>query len=80
ANGFHELTDASAQARRFADDQALREARGLPSVEADVYLLDALSQGLPACSGVALGVDRLLALALEQSNLANVQSFDFRRA
>lgn len=80
ANGFHELTDAAAQKKRFAQDQQLRCEKGLRSAEADQYLLNALEHGLPSCSGVALGVDRLLALALKKSEIAQVISFDFLRA
>ncbi|MGQ3891946.1 elongation factor P--(R)-beta-lysine ligase [Legionella sp. CNM-4043-24] len=80
ANGFHELTDAEAQAQRFADDNWKRQEKGLPQVAADQYLLDALAQGLPACSGVALGVDRLMALALGVESIAETQAFDFSRA
>lgn len=80
ANGFHELTDVQAQLKRFAQDQEIREHKNLHKAEADVYLLEALNQGLPSCSGVALGVDRLLALFLNQSEIANVMSFDFSRA
>lgn len=80
ANGFHELTDSQAQANRFAQDQQIRCEKGFPSVEADQYLLQALEHGLPSCSGVALGIDRLLALALKQPAIADVISFDFNRA
>jgi lysyl-tRNA synthetase class 2 len=80
ANGFHELTDSKAQAERFLEDQNIRQKKGLPKAEVDPYLLQALSHGLPACSGVALGVDRLLALALQQPAIAPIMSFDFSRA
>jgi lysyl-tRNA synthetase class 2 len=80
ANGFHELTDAKAQARRFQQDLQVRAQKGFAAVEADHYLLQALEHGLPACSGVALGIDRLLALTLQQSEIAKVISFDFARA
>lgn len=80
ANGFHELTDVNAQSQRFAEDQRLRMQHNLPDVQADTFLLKALQHGLPACSGVALGIDRLLALALEQERIAQVMSFDFSRA
>ncbi|MGL5742608.1 MAG: elongation factor P--(R)-beta-lysine ligase [Legionella sp.] len=80
ANGFHELTDATAQAKRFAHDQQIRNEKGFPPVEADRYLLHALEHGLPSCSGVALGIDRLLALALKQPEIAKIISFDFSRA
>lgn len=80
ANGFHELTDAAAQAKRFADDQACRVEKGFAQVEADSYLLQALEHGLPPCSGVALGIDRLLALALQEPGIEQVISFAFDRA
>jgi len=80
ANGFHELTEVKAQALRFAQDQEIRKQQGFALAEADHYLLQALEHGLPSCSGVALGVDRLLALALNQQDIASVISFDFSRA
>ncbi|WED42167.1 elongation factor P--(R)-beta-lysine ligase [Legionella cardiaca] len=80
ANGFHELTDANAQAQRFNQDLTIRQQQGLPLPEPDKYLLEALHHGLPACSGVALGVDRLLALALAQTEIAKTLAFDFARA
>ena len=46
----------------------------------DARLLAALDAGMPACSGVALGVDRLLMTLLETSRIAGVLAFDFDRA
>ena len=46
----------------------------------DAHLLDALAGGLPACAGVALGVDRLLMALLETPRIADVLAFDFARA
>lgn len=80
ANGFHELTDIKAQAERFNHDLAMRQQKGLLLPEPDEYLLQALDHGLPPCSGVALGVDRLIALSLSQRKLADVLAFDFSRA
>lgn len=80
ANGFHELTDMTVQAQRFECDKQIRIQKGLAQAEPDQYLLDALEHGLPACSGVALGVDRLLALALKQKSIAQIMSFDCGRA
>lgn len=80
ANGFHELTDVEAQKKRFIQDQQNRIQKDLMVMEADRYLLEALEYGLPPCSGVALGVDRLLALALKQPSIAKVFSFDFSRS
>lgn len=80
ANGFHELTEMEAQSQRFMQDQQIRKEKGWPTVAADEYLLGALEHGLPSCSGVALGVDRLLALALGQPSITNILAFDFSRA
>jgi elongation factor P--(R)-beta-lysine ligase len=80
ANGFHELTDAQAQFTRFQQDLTIRRSRGLAEPVVDAYLLQALAQGLPPCSGVALGIDRLLTLALKQSAIAETMAFDFSRA
>src|SRR5690606_34929510 len=64
ANGFAELTDAAEQRRRFERDQAVRRRRGLPLRPIDDRFLAALERGLPECAGVALGIDRLVAVAL----------------
>lgn len=80
ANGYHELTDATEQQRRFATDLAKRQQLGLPSIAADQRLLAALEQGLPACAGVALGFDRLLMLAAKAKRIEEVVSFAFDRA
>ena len=80
ANGFHELTCPRLQRERFQMDIAARAACGLPSCAADEYLLAALHHGLPACSGVALGIDRLMALSLHQPSIAQTMAFDVSRA
>lgn len=80
ANGFHELTDANAQRKRFEQDLAKRKNLGLELPAADHFLLAALEQGLPPCSGVALGIDRLLAIAVKQPSIAQTMAFDFSRA
>ena len=46
----------------------------------DAHLLAALESGMPACAGVALGVDRLLMAMLQTSRIADVLAFDFARA
>ncbi|HID48164.1 MAG TPA: EF-P lysine aminoacylase GenX [Chromatiales bacterium] len=80
ANGFHELRDAAEQRRRFARDLARRQAAGVEPVPVDEHLLEALRAGLPDCSGVALGVDRLVMLAAGVDSIAKVLSFDHARA
>jgi len=74
ANGFHELSDAAEQRRRFVNDIATRRAQGRHAPPLDEDLLRALSS-LPDCAGVALGFDRLVALATGQKELKAVLGF-----
>jgi len=80
ANGFNELTDAQEQAKRFAGDNAYRKEHGLRAVPIDTRLIKALEHGLEQCAGVALGIDRLVMLALQKSTIKDVIAFDVERA
>ena len=75
ANGYDELTDADEQRRRFAEDNAARHRLGLPEVDVDQRLLAAIEHGMPAGCGVALGLDRLIQLALKRQSVAEVMAF-----
>ena len=79
ANGYHELNDAVEQRARFDHDLRRRNARGDPLLPVDEAVLAGLPN-LPACAGVALGVDRLLMALLETPRIADVLAFDFARA
>jgi len=80
ANGYFELLDPAEQRERFERDNLRRRELGLPERPLDERLLAALEHGLPACSGVALGVDRLLMLATGVANIRQVLAFDWARA
>jgi elongation factor P--(R)-beta-lysine ligase len=80
ANGYHELTDADEQRRRFERDVETRRTLGRPAPRIDQRLLAAMQHGLPSCAGVALGVDRLLAAMLGARALDRVLAFPFARA
>lgn len=75
ANGFYELADPIVQRTRFVKDQNVRKKLRKPYLEIDPYFMSALEQGLPECSGVALGVDRLLMLKTLASSIEEVISF-----
>jgi len=75
ANGYRELTDASQQRQRFLDDQATRRRHRQPVQPLDEALLAAMAHGLPECCGVAVGLDRLLMIALDTGDIRTVQSF-----
>ena len=80
ANGFHELSDAQEQRARFEGDNQKRAEMGLPQMPIDEHLLNALEHGLPDCAGVALGIDRLVMLALNAERISDVLAFDVERA
>lgn len=76
ANGYDELQDPAEHRRRFATENRARERAGRSPVALDERLLAALDgSGLPRCSGVALGVDRLVMAALGASTLDEVLAF-----
>lgn len=81
ANGFFELRDADVQRQRFEADNHKRVEAGKPMMPIDARFLSALELGgLPECSGVALGIDRLLMKLGGYSHIRDVLSFDFERA
>ncbi len=77
ANGYVELTDTRIQAERIANDQAMRESCGQAVRPHDQPLLAALESGLPACAGVAMGLERLQMMHDKTDDIRNVLSFPF---
>ena len=80
ANGYHELCDAAELERRLASDATKRRERSRPTVAPDDRLIAAQQHGLPDCAGVALGFDRLVAMRLGASSIAETITFDWERA
>jgi lysyl-tRNA synthetase class 2 len=80
ANGFRELQDADEQRHRFQLEQEERQAEGLETIPMDEKFLSALKeQGLPDCSGVALGVERLMMLSMGKEDISEVMPFPIRQ-
>lgn len=75
-NGYHELADPAELRERIRHEWTTRE--GDPPVSS--RLLQAMEMGLPPCSGVALGVDRLIMLVAGKRNLNDVMAFPFERS
>ncbi len=75
ANGYHELLDADELERRFNADNVLRKTRQLPERPIDHRLIAAQRHGIPECAGVALGLDRLMMLALQAKHIKEVVAF-----
>jgi lysyl-tRNA synthetase class 2 len=79
-NGFYELTDAVEQNQRFDDEISIRRQQNSAHVVKDDRLIAALEEGLPDCSGIAIGLDRLLMLLSKTAFIDEVQSFSICRA
>ena len=79
ANGYFELTDAEQQSQRFQQDVEQRQQANKPVMSIDAKLDQAMRQGLPSCSGVALGVDRLLMQLSEAQSINEVLAFPWDR-
>ena len=80
ANGYWEQTDAKGLSAQLHAENKRRLQRGLPQRPIDEHLLAAHRHGLPECAGVALGVDRLLAVSLGADNLGEIISFGWDSA
>ncbi|MDR0517907.1 MAG: EF-P lysine aminoacylase GenX [Fibromonadaceae bacterium] len=74
-NGYQELVNAQEQRKRFLEDMEKRKKMGKTVPKIDNNFLEALRRGMPECSGVALGLDRLYMIALEKSNIEEVLLF-----
>ncbi len=74
ANAYDELIDAEVLRSRFEADNVERSSLGLHVMPIDEYLLAALPN-MPECSGIALGVDRLLMIVTNQMKLEKVITF-----
>ncbi len=80
ANGYHELVDPDVLRGRNQMANAQRAAEGRRPLKAESRLLAAMQHGLPDCTGVALGFDRVVMLAAGAESLAEVLAFPIDRA
>ena len=80
ANGYDELQDTDVLATRFTAENTARQVIGKPMMPIDQHLLSAMQHGLPACTGVAVGLDRLLMLLTQAQDIKTVLGFDSERA
>ena len=71
ANGFQELNNKSEQRQRFVSDNQLRHEAGKPVHALDEAFLESVGQ-LPVCAGVAVGIDRMVALAQGEPSISRL--------
>ena len=74
-NAFFELTAVEDQIHRFKEEQVKRLELGKDAFELDTDFIDSLKRGLPSCSGIAMGLDRLLMIILNQENLKFISPY-----
>jgi lysyl-tRNA synthetase class 2 len=72
---YTELTDWKEQEARFDNELKKVKRLGKTSYDYDHDFICALKSGLPACTGVAIGVDRLLMLLLDTTNIKDTLLF-----
>ncbi len=80
ANGYHELTDPQVLQQRTHEANEARMADGKFALPTQSRLLSAMRHGLPHCTGVALGFDRLVMVATGAADLSEVMAFPIDRA
>ncbi len=72
-NGYQELTDGEELLHRFKEDNNQRKNH---TIRIDKNLINAMTVGMPACSGIAVGIDRLLMVLTGIDNISKVLSFN----
>lgn len=77
ANGYNELCDANEQNKRFECNMEYRKHSGKQDYDIDLRFINALVHGMPACSGVAIGLDRLLMVTTQSDEIRDVLTFHF---
>jgi len=71
-NGYSELTDFQEQEKRLKEDIKIRKLKGMKVFDYDHEFIEALRSGLPKTAGIAVGVDRLVMLFTNISNIHEV--------
>jgi lysyl-tRNA synthetase class 2 len=74
ANAFSELTDPHEQRQRFALEESQRRSAGKRPYPAPEPFLNELA-ALPPSAGIALGIDRLIMLLCDKSEIDEVVAF-----
>lgn len=72
SNGYHELTDAAEQRRRFQEENDRRQFHRKEPYPLDEQFLSALEMGLPDACGVSVGFDRLMLIRHKTQTIRNI--------
>jgi len=74
-DAYTELTDWKEQEERFKNEVQLRKKLGKIEFDYDRDFIEALKSGLPDCSGIAVGLDRLIMILSGADNVADTLFF-----
>lgn len=74
-NGYFELSDPTELQLRDHKNNLLRESQSESALPGAPLMMAAMTHGLPSCSGVALGFDRLVMLAMGTNHISQVIPF-----
>jgi lysyl-tRNA synthetase class 2 len=72
ANAFSELIDPAEQRKRFIEELDIKEKIYGERYPVDEDFIKALEYGMPDAGGIALGIDRLVMLAVGSDNISQV--------
>ncbi|TGL47448.1 elongation factor P--(R)-beta-lysine ligase [Leptospira wolffii] len=75
SNSFYELQDVEEQRKRFSEEQRLRQKLGKEVFPMNKEFLFALERGIPECTGVSIGLDRLFMVILGLNSLEEVSPY-----
>lgn len=78
-NAYQELTDATANRQVVLDELATRQQQNQALVQQDERFLQAM-QTMPRSAGIAVGLDRVLMVLMQETQLQSVISFDWLQA
>lgn len=75
ANAFYELSDVNEQRKRFSEEQKLRANLGKEVFPMDEDFLGSLGNGFPDCSGISIGMDRLILKLSGKNGLKEISPY-----
>lgn len=78
-NAYSELINPIDQGQRFSEQSQARERGDEEAMMRDDEYIEAMEYGMPPISGWGMGVDRIIALLTQQSNLRDVVMFPLLR-
>ncbi|MFA6096679.1 MAG: lysine--tRNA ligase [Candidatus Paceibacterota bacterium] len=78
-NGFSELNDPIDQKERFEAQARLREEGDAEAQMMDEDFVEALEYGMPPTAGFGVGIDRFLAILMDQKSIRDVVFFPMMR-